>query len=111
MLIGDLYTYQTKSEQSGGSPNCRLCTDMQAEDTCQILTLCSAYSDIRIRILKEYSYLCLQSSSAVNFVEILSNKEDTCQFILDPSSINLKQRINASDPLLNAVKRSLFHYL
>ena len=47
MLIDDLYTYHTKSDQMGGSPNCRLCPDMMAENTYHILAMCSAYSDIR----------------------------------------------------------------
>ena len=37
MLIEDLYTYQIKSDQSGGSPNCRLCTEETVEDICHIL--------------------------------------------------------------------------
>ena len=53
MLIGDLYTYEINSEQSGGSPNCRLCPDKRIENTCHILTFCTAYSDIRLRILPE----------------------------------------------------------
>ena len=38
MLVGDLFTYQVKSEQSGGSPHCRLCTDMEDETISHILT-------------------------------------------------------------------------
>ena len=100
MLIGDLYTYQTKSEQSGGSPNCRLCNDSLFEDTCHNLTTCSAYSEIRLRLLQEYSYLCLQSKSEVDFSEFLSENETLCQFIIDPTSFNLKRRISLSDPLI-----------
>ena len=102
MLIGDLYTYETKSEQSGGSPNCRLCEDNLSENICHILTFCSAYSEIRLRILNEYSYLCLNSISGVSFENILSDNKKLCQFILDPSSINLKNRIHPTDPLLGS---------
>ena len=102
MLIGDLYTYETKSEQSGGSPNCRLCEDNLSENICHILTFCSAYSEIRLRILNEYSYLCLQSISGVSFEKILSDNKTLCQFILDPSSINFKNRIHPTDPLLGS---------
>jgi hypothetical protein len=102
MLIEDYYTYQMKSEQSGGSPNCRLCPDEKPEDICHILTFCSSYSDIRIRIFEEYSYLCLQNSSDINFSELISDSETLCQFILDPSSFNLTKRLHLNDPLLGS---------
>ena len=51
-------------------------------------------------MLEEFSYLCMQSVSAVNFSEVLTDSETLYQFILDPSSFNLKQRIHLSDPLL-----------
>ena len=112
MLIEDLYTYQIKSEQSGGSPNCRLCYDDSIEDICHILTVCSSYHEVRSRMLEEFSYLCMKSVSAVDFSEILTNSETLCQFILDPSSFNLKQRIHLTDPLLASffqVSRDLCH--
>ena len=102
MLIEDYYTYQMKSEHSGGSPNCRLCPDEKPEDICHILTFCSSYNDIRTRILEEYSYLCLQNSSNINFSELISDSEILCQFILDPSSFNLKNRIHLNDPQLGS---------
>ena len=100
MLVGDLLTYEVKSEQSGGSPHCRSCCSMQSESILHILTICSAYSDVRTRILEEFSYLCLQSQSNINFSNILSDSEKLCQFILDPTSINLEERISPNDPLV-----------
>jgi hypothetical protein len=102
MLIGDLYTCEIKSEQSGGSPNCRLCSDKRTENTCHILTFCTAYSDIRLRILPEYSYLCLNSKSGFNFDDVVSSNQTLCQFILDPSSMNLQKRIALNDPQLGS---------
>ena len=100
MLIGDFYTYKVKSEQSGGSPNCRLCSDNMVEDIQHILTFCTEYSDVRTRILQEFAYLCLESKSSINFDEIVSDSQELCQFILDPTSFNLKKRISLQDPLL-----------
>ena len=100
MLISDLYTYEVKSEQSGGSANCRLCPDNRIENTSHILTFCSAYSDVRLRILPEYSYLCQNSKSGVNFDDVVKDNQTLCQFILDPTSMNLKKRIALNDPLL-----------
>ena len=102
MLISDLYTYEVKSVQSGGSPNCRLCSDKKIENNCHILTFCSAYSDVRMRILPEYSYLCLNSKSGVNFEDIVKDNQTLCQFILDPTSMNLQKRIALNDPLLGS---------
>ena len=102
MLVGDFYTYEMKSEQSGGSSHCRLCPDMKSESISHILTYCSAYSDIRMRIFQEYAYLCLNSCSGVDFCELLSDNEKLCQFILDPTSLNLQNRVNPSDPMLGS---------
>ena len=102
MLVGDLYTYETKSEQSGGSPHCRLCSTCESESVCHILTRCIAYDEVRTRILEEYAFLCIQSSSGVNFSEIVSDPNILCQFILDPTSMNLQRRINLNDPLLGS---------
>ena len=103
MLVGDFYTYERKSEQSGGSPNCRLCSDNQSESISHILAVCSTYSDIRVRILGELSHLCLSSKSEINFQDVMKNSETLCQFILDPSSMNLSKRIHMNDPLLDQI--------
>ena len=67
MLVGDLFTYVKKSERTGGSPHCRLCLENLNETVSHILTYCSAYSDIRSRILEEFAYLCMISESGVDF--------------------------------------------
>ena len=36
----------------------------------------------------------------VNFDKIISDPEQLCQFILDPTSLNLPIRLSLSDPLL-----------
>ena len=108
MLVGDFYTYQVKSENEGSSPHCRVCIDENVnegssqkppESLCHILTCCEAYSDIRMKYFQEYSNLLQHSMSEVNFIELRSNNEMLCQFILDPTSINLPIRINQNDPI------------
>ena len=42
MFVGDLFTYEIKSEQSGGSLHCRLCTERKNESVSHILTYCNA---------------------------------------------------------------------
>ena len=75
---------------------------MKSESVFHILTICSVYSDIRERLIEKYSFLCLQSKSQVDFSEILFDPETLCQFILDPTSINLKRRINPNDALIES---------
>ena len=61
--------------------------------------------DIKIRILEEFSYLCLQVKSVLDLSEPMTDSETLCQFILDPSSFNLKQRVHMNDPLLGSFFR------
>ena len=80
---------------------------MKSESISHILAYCSAYNNIRKRIFEEYAYLCLQSCSGIDFNELLSDNEKLCQFILDPTSLNLEKRVNPSDPMLgNFIEKS-----
>ena len=108
MLCKDYFTYERKADQSGGSPHCRSCADSftatpekrPSENIQHILTVCTAYSDIRERILHEYAYLCLKSG--YNFNTVLCDSARLTQFVLDPTSLNLKVRISNSDPNIAA---------
>ena len=102
MTAGDYFTYSIKASQSGGSPNCRCCTPQQprSEDLLHILIICTAYSDIRKRLIPEYQNLCLKTIIPLDFEDISSQDQELCQFLLDPSSFNLKVRVSLSDPIL-----------
>ena len=52
----------------------------------------------RGKLLLEYKSLCLKTK--INFNKILEDEELLCQFILDPSSLNLPERVCMNDPLL-----------
>ena len=107
MLTGDYLTYAVKSKQSGGSPECRLCCSLPSynEDIAHIITVCSAYSEIRKRILDEYFNLSEQIDFP--FQEIVNNNETLCQFILDPTSMNLNRRLQGNnDKLFDFLKIS-----
>ena len=47
----------------------------------------------------------MEAKSVVDFSELMTDSEILCQFILDPSSFNLKQRIHMNDPLLGSFFR------
>ena len=98
MLTGDFYTYEMKAEQTGSSAHCRCCYK-NSESLLHILTQCSAYQDIRERILNEIYNICTQISN-FDVQSIFDDNQLLTQLILDPSSLNLKSRINTNDPLL-----------
>ena len=104
MLAGDYFTYDVKANHSGGSPHCRCCpTPSPNENLVHILTNCGAYADIRKKMFPEYENLCDQSKSRILFQEISSENITLCQFILDPASFNLQNRIHLNDPILGSI--------
>ena len=92
MLTGDYMTYQTKASQSGGSPKCRLCCTEELENIEHILSYCIVYEDIRNRIVTEYEQLSLKIGYPFEMVK--SDNRMLCQFILDPTCMNLKSRLD-----------------
>ena len=103
MLAGDYFTYSVRASQSGGSPYCRCCISdtFRNEDIRHILVICEAYADIRTKLIPEYRILCSLTKIPIDFDAISSQESDLCQFILDPSSFNLKSRVNLKDPILS----------
>ena len=119
MLCSDLYTYEMKAEYQGGSPHCRLCqqpseNNENVENLEHIITECTAYSEVRDRIIKGMENLCGKSKSGVSFEEIRKNPKHLTQFILDCSSMNLPSRINNCDEICGDIfelSRDLCFYL
>ena len=100
LLTGDYLTYKRKFDETGkGNPICRLCRT-ESESICHIVAICPAYNITRNKIIEEMSELCLVARSELNFQEILNNPNTLTQFILDPTSFNLKLRVNISDPIV-----------
>jgi hypothetical protein len=99
-LSGNYLTYQTKANQSGGSPLCRLCTSGQEESVSHVVSTCPAMAGERGKILSEYEKIFNLTKNKISFEEILQCEETTCQFILDPTSLNLPVRISLYDPIL-----------
>ena len=63
--------------------------------------LATTYSDIRSRILNEIEQLLLLSRNmTINMSSLTENTEIFTQFILDPTSFNLKHRLNLNDPIV-----------
>ena len=102
---GDL---KTKNVPNCGKSRCcekpdQISITRPTESTEHILTQCPAYSEVRKRILPEYSSLC--GRSGVDFSQFLDNGKLLCQFILDPTSLNLPAIISSSDPNLGSYFR------
>ena len=99
-LAGNYLTYQIKSEQSGGSPLCRICPTECTETVSHVISTCTGMAAERGRLLIEYSQLCKKTMNHIEFDEILKNEDTLCQFILDLLSLNLQTRVSLSDPLV-----------
>ena len=119
MLVGDYYTFQVKSEQSGGPPHCPNCystsetnENLPSENISHILALCDAYQPQRSRIIEEMSIICQDTLNGVNILQYTQDPEMLTQWLLDPSSLNLPMRVNTNDPVLPALfqlSRDLCH--
>ena len=106
MLCGDFMTYEVRAAQSGGSPNCRTCSktsNLLTENLEHILTSCDAYDNIRERIFPQFDQILQSSRSKFSLYDFASTNENLCQFLLDPTSINLKFRIMSDDPTLSEI--------
>ena len=102
-LTGDYLTYERKYQESGqGSPICKICKS-ENESISHILTHCPAYHTIRDRILQEFSEICLFTQNKLNFETIRTDSKTLTQFILDPTSFNLEDRVHVTDPVVPAM--------
>ena len=98
MLSGDYMTFEMKSLQSGGSPFCILCTDRSEPESLEhLISKCDGLTDIRHRITDSMSSICKNAGLDID-LKSLSNSQLT-QWILDPTSMNLKQRLNINHPI------------
>ena len=106
-----------KIQISRGSPHCRLCTEssqpaQHIENLTHILTQCNTYSEVRNRILFQMEIICVRAQSNIEFKNIMSDKQQLSQFILDCTSLNLPNRINEKDPIcpmIFSLSRDLCH--
>ena len=103
MLAGNYLTFEVKSRQSGGSDQCRLCANHDTgtgavESLEHLLAQCVKFNNLRQRITTTMTNICQQAEIPIDLNELSSN--DFSQFILDPSSVSLSQRVNISDPVL-----------
>ena len=108
MLCMDYLTFEKKAKQQGGSSSCKCCTDNEVENLTHILTSCTAYSNIRERIFPQFSKIC--SLSNFDFWAIVSQNSELAQFILDPTSLNLNQRLNISDKNVDSLMKLTHDY-
>ena len=91
-------------QQSGGSPLCLLCeNDSHPETLEHLIAKCEGLSDIRLRIIDNMTKICQEAGININLRAYSSSQ--LTQFILDPSSNNLKERVSISHPILP----SIFH--
>ena len=99
-LSGNYLTYKVKSDQSGGSARCRICETGADETTSHVISTCQGLAVEREKILEDFSKLCNITKNDIIFEDFLQNENQLCQFILDPASPNLSNRVSVQDPLL-----------
>ena len=91
MLLGDYLTYETKASQSGRSPNCRLCpSPAPVESLTHILVSCTATSHIRTKIFDQLEAILKSTKTLIDFDSIKMEPLVLEQFLLDPTSMSLK---------------------
>ena len=104
MLSGNYITFELKSKQSGGSPFCQICESKTEPETLEhLIAKCEGVSDIRMRIMNSMTKICQDAGLKID-LSLFSSQQLT-QFILDPSSNNLKERDSISHTILSR----LFH--
>ena len=54
----------------------------------------------REKLLSDLKILCSKSENKINYGKIIENEKLLCQFILDPTSLNLPTRVQMNDPFL-----------
>ena len=94
-LCDDVYTFEKRAKYSGGSPTCRLClgSDDTVEDMVHIIANCSAYGDLRSRILSQMKIACEMEIPAAYLEDLFEDDDLLTQFVLDCTSFNLPKRI------------------
>ena len=53
--------------------------------------------------MKEVEMTCNMSKTEIQFEKMSKNPEELTQFILDPTSFNLTNRVNISDPIVKTL--------
>ena len=121
MLTGDLYTYDLKYKQGGGtSPHCRLCG--HPVENLQHVFSCPSTSEPRLRVQSELkSILCNSGNdkqinamyhtkilTTAQFDDLISDPRTFTQFCVDCTSFNLPDdiRVNVSDVRLSQIFRT-----
>ena len=71
------------------------------KEVSHIIATCSRLESERNVFLSDFGKLCALTKSNINLDNLKNNEEDLCQFILDPSSLNLSSRVNIQDPIIS----------
>ena len=64
-LSGNYLTYQTKSDQSGGSPHCRICK-CDSETVSHVISTCMGMAEVRQTMFQELRKLCFRTKTSVD---------------------------------------------
>ena len=59
--------------------------------------------DLDLDQAEQYEEMCSLTKTNISFQEIYKLNSTFCQFVLDPSSFNLKERVHLNDPILGSL--------
>ena len=96
LLAGDYLSNEKLARHGGKSPLCDICDLHQNESYSHIISRCKALEEPRHIMLNILTEFC-HSKEFYFFDNILQNDEELTQFILDPTSMNLTNRVNFND--------------
>ena len=101
LLSGDYLTYKTQYDRTQkGSPWCKICEMQENETILHILAICPHYEAVRNRIINEFANTCQLAKTNLNFDSVVESPNILTQFILDPTSFNLTNRVHMNDPIV-----------
>ena len=103
-LCGDYLTGERRQKDQGTNPKCNFCQH-PFETTDHVLTLCSATTEVKQRLLPELLNTVLQVQPNCIILDLSTHSHWLTQFILDCTSLNLPAtlRIGAHNPQVSQV--------
>ena len=102
MLIGCYFTGFLLSKQVPQScPLCKTSVISYVDSLVHLLVICCTLAQERERLLVEFELLCQETKNNLTISTVSNSHEELCQFILDPASMNLKNRVHLTDPTLS----------
>ena len=84
---------------------CRICESGADETISHIISTCKGLSTERNKLLADMEKICILTKNNIKLEDFKHSELELCQFILDPTSLNLSTRVSLKDPIVSEVFR------